>query len=128
MNFKACVGDAGADSVGSSGCLKTSQSNDSFTLGQSNDSFSHQMSSLTLNPNEPEIENNVLDQNSALQNNRPRFSLNDLNVSALMSKCLYDRLYLEPLRPILFTLEKFRQIFLKIKHRDHQSGICLDIN
>ena len=25
--------------------------------------------------------------------------------------------YLEPLRPILFTLEKFRQIFLKIKHR-----------
>ena len=83
--FKACVGDAGADSVGSSGCLKTSQSNDSFTLGQSNDSFSHQMSSLTLNPNEPEIENNnVLEQNSALQNNnRPRFSLNDLNVSLI---------------------------------------------
>lgn len=88
--FKACVGDAGADSVGSSGCLKTSQSNDSFTLGQSNDSFSHQMSSLTLNPNEPEIENNVLEQNSALQNNRPRFSLNDLNVSVLISKYLYD--------------------------------------
>ena len=88
--FKACVGDAGADSVGSSGCLKTSQSNDSFTLGQSNDSFSHQMSSLTLNPNEPEIENNnVLEQNSALQNNnRPRFSLNDLNVS-LISCPLY---------------------------------------
>ena len=82
-NFKACVGDGGADSVGSSGCLKTSQSNDSFTLGQSNDSFSHQMSSLTLNPNEPEVENNVLEQNAALQNNnnRPRFSLNDLNVS-----------------------------------------------
>ena len=26
-------------------------------------------------------------------------------------------LYLEPLRPILFTLGKFRQIFLKIKRR-----------
>ena len=45
------------------------------------------MSSLTLNPNEPEIENNnVLEQNSALQNNnRPRFSLNDLNVSLIQS-------------------------------------------
>ena len=45
------------------------------------------MSSLTLNPNEPEIENNnVLEQNSALQNNnRPRFSLNDLNVSLIPS-------------------------------------------
>ena len=43
------------------------------------------------------------------------------------------RSYLEPLRPILLTLEKFRQIFLKIKHRsprstDHLCGLCLDIN
>jgi len=92
--FKACVGDAGADSVGSSGCLKTSQSNDSFTLGQSNDSFSHQMSSLTLNPNEPEIENNVLEQNSALQNNRPRFSLNDLNLETTVGAGTFGRVEL----------------------------------
>jgi len=82
----ACVGDDGAgDSVGSPGCLKTSQSNDSF---------SHQMSSLTLNPNEPEIENNVLDQNSALQNNRPRFSLNDLNLETTVGAGTFGRVEL----------------------------------
>ena len=43
-------------------------------------------------------------------------------------------LYWAPRRPILWTLEKFRQIFLKTIHRrlqsgeDHQSGLRLDID